>query len=1548
MGLRPSVIRGVVSLAGGTCAFAIGAGLAGPLAGTAAALPLIGPYAGELGKKLQEFVTEKFLSAGWEAVVSRLDLAGDAGLPPNHDLLRAIRQSGLLSLRYCIQRCESDVAGQPHEFDSPTVLAQCKRASRWISAELKASEAASYFDRVEVLSALEAVGKSVASARDDAQAREVFDNLFSDSTKAALAELDVVLGAPTLQPIRDWMLGRAEVTGGQSERYAPGWCLAAGAFFTEKVKQQPKLMTIVFARQLDALVQGQADMAGALDRGLDVLRWSASEVSRRLDTLETTIRTLQAEERTLFDTERDRLLWSVAEDRVDDRLAERLRTSFPRGSRWSQTASQVRDRLAHLDAGFVGRIGILDSLTDFVERQRKGLIVVAAPAGHGKSALVAAWVGQRLHLGDCVARHFISLLHDRTTLPAEVLGHLLVQVRDEENSPGELLETPEALGQSLHEAVSRKRPAGSRLIIVVDGLDEAWSIVPPFLETDLADDVYVIVSCRAQPDESPPPLKPWLRRLERGLPGLRVDVGPLPLEEIMLWLEQTGIALSGIAVRQLAELLARTSEGIPLFLGFLIADLRQLLGGLDSRDVDAHLQHLFHDFPATFAEYVNQQFDELSSRGGSSVWSQEHRRLLATLCRAAAPIRERELESALDKGPDLLTLDHRVARWLSIEGIGANRRYALAHSRLKEPLAAYLGAEADDAEDALVRWARDAWHPQGSVQRRSGSFYALDWLPTHLLRIDEEAAEALLRTPAFLAERLRQADLAVARLERSSDEWARLSPLARRSPQAGLWTNFWAENATRLRLAIGAPVLPQGYSAAKVVLDCMGDAGLAELDEALVVKRACVPHRAPDRPLVRSHDDAHDGMVNGMLRLDDGTLVSWANDGAVRCWSSTGDPLEGGSRHAHAGPVRGLMQTGRRLVSWGTDGSVRFWSVSGVPLTGGAVGAHTGWVLGVTQVGDRLISWGADRSLRFWSLDGGLIGQADIGAHKGQILGFLAVAGALVSWDSEGAFFRWGMDGQRLAGGDEKAHSGGIWGMRRTRHGLVSWGRSDGALMHWTDQGEVEDGFVAHERWVVGVLEVEGGLVSWGTDGVIRFWTSAGRPKHDGEVTHSGGVNGVTQVGDELLSWGDDGAIRFWSPTGGSSQRRAIERAHAGRVEGVVALQDGRLVSWGSDLALRCWSRVGRLLGDSTNAHAGMIVGALPIDDGHFVSWGMDGAVRFWRVGHGQTKDSAGREHWPRVPETHPICGIVELSRGQGIATFTEGGAVQLWGDHGALMSIVADAHVGSAYHLLQSDDRLISAGKDGAVRIWALDGQPLEGGARQAHAGPVLGLKLVDGVLLSWGRDRARVWTSQGQPVDRELSVSEQLQISAALQLDDRLVTWTTKGSIRFWSAEGEVQDAGAAQAHQGGVGGLLRLEDRLVSWGDADGTIRFWSLAGKDIPGGASDAHVGRVSGVIRAGDRLVSRGDDGAIRFWSLVGDRLEGGSPRAHRGWILGLLAHGRRIVSWGRDGVIRFWSIDGDYEGVLVPPGGCNNVAISSDGARLLVGGRVLWVYALGE
>jgi len=224
---------------------------------------------------------------------------------------------------------------------------------------------------------------------------------------------------------------------------------------------------------------------------------------------------------------------------------------------------------------------------------------------------------------------------------------------------------------------------------------------------------------------------------------------------------------------------------------------------------------------------------------------------------------------------------------------------------------------------------------------------------------------------------------------------------------------------------------------------------------------------------------------------------------------------------------------------------------------------------------------------------------------------------------------------------------------------------------------------------------------------------------------------------------------------------------------------------------------------------------------------------------------------------------VIALPDG-GFATGGEDGRILVWPPGGREPSLAIQAHDQPVAALALAPDGLTlgSAGWDGRVRLWALDGTAL--GQFEGHQGPVNGLAFrADGGLVSAGYDATlRFWPQDGAPATLVQFAAPLNHVAVAP--DGELVVAGADGRVHFLDAAGEelaslevsptpvialALAADGALLAAGGVRGSVAVIERasraivanLVGPG-----VPVWSLAftpdGREILTGGNDRLVRR----------------------------------------------------------------------------------------------------------
>ena len=142
---------------------------------------------------------------------------------------------------------------------------------------------------------------------------------------------------------------------------------------------------------------------------------------------------------------------------------------------------------------FGGRRAALDSIGRFIQKSFGGFLMVTAPAGFGKTALMAALVSRT---PEAFAYHFFTTLYGESSLSeVDFLRNVVEQMAEWHNHkelvPSDLQELRALYWRFIEEPLERTQ------ILILDGLDEiqGWEIAP-YLSLRLKENMHVILTVR--------------------------------------------------------------------------------------------------------------------------------------------------------------------------------------------------------------------------------------------------------------------------------------------------------------------------------------------------------------------------------------------------------------------------------------------------------------------------------------------------------------------------------------------------------------------------------------------------------------------------------------------------------------------------------------------------------------------------------------------------------------------------------------------------------------------------------------------------------------------------------------------------------------------------------------------------------------------------------------------------------------------------------------------------------------------------------------------
>jgi len=310
-------------------------------------------------------------------------------------------------------------------------------------------------------------------------------------------------------------------------------------------------------------------------------------------------------------------------------------------------------------------------------------LLLAAPAGRGKSALLVRWLERLRQRAPDLPVVFVPVsLRYETASQAVFFAALAARLAHlfGEKVPADLNQAPAIWRGMVSGYLSRPAPNG-RLLVVLDGLDEAtdWQAGPDLFPFQPPPGLRIVVSARYLAGERGP--EGWLRRLEwdRHRLARPLDLDPLTREGVAEVLQNMGFPLDELGRRvDIVAELHRLSEGDPLLVRLYVDDLREK-GEAAARLQPEDLRSLRPGLEGYFDRWWEDQRKQWGEK--APLKEPAVREVLNLLAAALAPLGQEDLLAL--SGLDTWTLAEALRPLARlVVGDGKQHGYAFSHPRL--------------------------------------------------------------------------------------------------------------------------------------------------------------------------------------------------------------------------------------------------------------------------------------------------------------------------------------------------------------------------------------------------------------------------------------------------------------------------------------------------------------------------------------------------------------------------------------------------------------------------------------------------------------------------------------------------------------------------------------------------------------------------------------------------------------------------------------------------------------------------------------------------
>ena len=339
---------------------------------------------------------------------------------------------------------------------------------------------------------------------------------------------------------------------------------------------------------------------------------------------------------------------------------------------------------------FVGRADALARLSSFLNSPTGTYLFLTAPDGFGKTSLLVNWLRRLQDPSTYTAAHFISRRLG-TAAAHTCLTNLCRQLAIAHGTSGSTPNDDLLARASYSALLSKAPPEGHRILVVVDGLDEAlpdWEPDHTMFPHDVPPRVKVVFSARRTANRN------WLAHLhlQPGTDCTEIDLPGLSLDEVAEAIRSYRNVSDDSTVQGLAERIYEATNGDP----FYVADLLRsgvAAGGSVS-------------LPIGHSSYLRQWWREACQ----NCPGRSFEGLMAYLALARQPLARDELLrlSSADeiRGIRFEELIHRASRY--VDGT-TETGYRLAHERIVEfikgEMSDEIGLYRSRLADFCLRWS---------------------------------------------------------------------------------------------------------------------------------------------------------------------------------------------------------------------------------------------------------------------------------------------------------------------------------------------------------------------------------------------------------------------------------------------------------------------------------------------------------------------------------------------------------------------------------------------------------------------------------------------------------------------------------------------------------------------------------------------------------------------------------------------------------------------------------------------------------------------------
>jgi WD40 repeat protein len=579
-------------------------------------------------------------------------------------------------------------------------------------------------------------------------------------------------------------------------------------------------------------------------------------------------------------------------------------------------------------------------------------------------------------------------------------------------------------------------------------------------------------------------------------------------------------------------------------------------------------------------------------------------------------------------------------------------------------------------------------------------------------------------------------------------------------------------------------------------------------------------------------------------------------------------------------PIRALsLSPSGDILSGGDDGTLRFHKKDGSFTS---LPAHLRGITALTTDGEYIISAGCDGFIRVFE------NQTNSRKHEWLAHG-AKVSGLAVRWN----------DKVVVSCGEDRVLKG--WDFTGSEKWQIHGNRL--SCLCWDEKNKR--------------------LVSGSDDRTILIWDWDNEKERPSLVkTMRGHLDGVLCVavstcGKWGISGSNDKTTIVWDLANGEALHTLKGQRGAVRAIAVLPSPSGTseyILTGSDDETIRIWDMASGAHLDTLYGHKGGVYSIAVDSDGKFTSGGQDGLLYSWSIGRDIREVESWQEHKTKVTYL-----AIKPDR-QLVASGSADHSIRLWYmAEPCKNKAILRGHFGPITSLVFFNDKLVSGGEDGVLRLWSTNngnragtiGKTLTKDASLPPRSPILCLVPLDeNTLLSSHKDRfLRIWNLQEETV-RELPVFHGVIRSLCFNRKLGVIVGSgTAPEISLWNLK-SLHLPNQMEGHRDIVTCMVLMGEHHLVTGSLDKTIRIWSLETcNEESCFTPDRGTIRCLAVDYERGLIMAGGDDGSVLVWNRNSKNpihiLQGHAKSVR---MLAYNASDGELYSSGEDQEIVLWNI----------------------------------------